>query len=547
MQGKLQHQPLIELLAEIAAGKLSGAVRVQRERVQGVVYTESGRVVGSAVNLRAARLSECVRRWKAVEARQLETLWRAAAQLNLSDDEFASRMISNGAIGFDDARRLREQQAYEVLHSLLAWSEGDWTFDARARLTDGAQLMIDDTALRVEAARRAAESFAALRFNDYRELINQPDDTVKNGDSRKSDYLQNALKPVEAFVLSRVDVPLCVGDLQSMASLPAEELQTHLYTLTTCGLLAREHPPRALTNTNRSPAAEDFPSPSDSAKHFTHNQPANNSTASGLSTDSSTIDLSGGRSNETTRAPASENDEERQRALLARGHADNHYFALGVNRSANNQALKTTYYALAKRFHPDTFQGLNHEERHAVETAFARITRAYEVLRDENLRLVYDRKLGDEMPLAAAPTSEPTPPVVAQPPTNDANNAASPAHFAEQVFSDGINALKHGNHIVAQTKLSEAASRAPHVAKYRAHLGALLAREAQTRRAAEAELRAAVNLEPHAAEFRVMLAEFYRDAGFTRRAIGELERAVAVLPKETRLRRLLNEMKRASN
>lgn len=268
-----------------------------------------------------------------------------------------------------------------------------------------------------------------------------------------------------------------------------------------------------------------------------------------------------------------ETDDERKKSLLARGNAVNHYLTLGVSRSVNQAGVKTAYYALAKRFHPDTFPNLTDAaERTALEAAFARIAQAYETLKDEQARLVYDRKLdGVSTPVNAAP---PSPPVVSQPsapasppnstvtanvtppssystpetPSEAARSAASQtpsAYQAEADFQDGLTALKAGNTVLALTRLSEAARRAPDQARYRAQLGALLARERHTRHAAEAELRAAVTLEPSNIEFRIMLAEFYRDMGFTRRAISELERASAQHPRDTRLGRLLDDFQKA--
>src|SRR5687767_8836226 len=62
MTGRLNDQPLAELVPEISAARLSGALRLARERAKGAVYCDGGRVVAALSNLRAFRLVEVLRR-----------------------------------------------------------------------------------------------------------------------------------------------------------------------------------------------------------------------------------------------------------------------------------------------------------------------------------------------------------------------------------------------------------------------------------------------------------------------------------------------------
>ena len=62
MNGQLSIQPLAELIHEISDARLSGALRLARERVKGVVYFDEGQVVAALMNLRAFRLVEIFRR-----------------------------------------------------------------------------------------------------------------------------------------------------------------------------------------------------------------------------------------------------------------------------------------------------------------------------------------------------------------------------------------------------------------------------------------------------------------------------------------------------
>lgn len=79
-----------------------------------------------------------------------------------------------------------------------------------------------------------------------------------------------------------------------------------------------------------------------------------------------------------------------------------YYNLLDVNPDATVQAIRSAYYRLAKKFHPDAF----YVKRTAdADQQFAKITEAYEVLSDSTLRQDYDRFLSKtDKP---KPTSEP--------------------------------------------------------------------------------------------------------------------------------------------
>lgn len=62
-----------------------------------------------------------------------------------------------------------------------------------------------------------------------------------------------------------------------------------------------------------------------------------------------------------------------------------YYETLGVNKSADKEAIKRAYRKLAKKYHPDTNAGNPH-----AEEMFKDVTEAYNVLSDEKKRRLYD-------------------------------------------------------------------------------------------------------------------------------------------------------------
>src|SRR5258706_3660330 len=63
-----------------------------------------------------------------------------------------------------------------------------------------------------------------------------------------------------------------------------------------------------------------------------------------------------------------------------------YYHTLGVARGASDAEIKTAYRKLAMTYHPDRNNGAKE-----AEEKFKTITEAYDVLRDPDKRVLYDR------------------------------------------------------------------------------------------------------------------------------------------------------------
>jgi DnaJ-domain-containing protein 1 len=202
-----------------------------------------------------------------------------------------------------------------------------------------------------------------------------------------------------------------------------------------------------------------------------------------------------------------------------------------VEKSVSIPELKQAYYDIARKYHPDRFRGADKSLLSQVESSFARITQAYDTLRDAKLRASYDARL--EAQKRAARLAESAPKATASniEKTVDSDDlrdeGLTPVQQAEIQFRKGFAALELGDRNLAVGLLGSAARTVAHEPRYRAYYGRALALHESTRRLAEAELQAAVKLEPDNAEYRVMLAELYRDLGFQVRARSEAERALA--------------------
>lgn len=371
MNGRLSDQPLTELVQEISDARLSGALRLARERAKAAVYFEGGLVAAALSNLRPFRLVEVLRRGWAADLSRLYAL----VGDNASDEQVGAELLRAGMLDEAGLNKVRERQSKEVLTEVLRWTGGEWSFDLRVRLAGPAQgVRIDAGPLLVEAARSLPREFVATRTRDDERL------TPAEGMNEKiASGLR--LQPSEVFVLSRLYAPLRLGEVIAVAGLPEEETRRAVYVLGLAGLLGRP---------DRAPVL-----PAEALRHATTQQKQRPAAA--------------GEKHAAAQEPARPTGERERPAepeppaegtvaeLLALARGATHYEVLGVARSAAPEEVKRVYYTHARRLHPDRFRrDADEEQRQRIDAAFAKVTQAYEVLKDASLRAAYDLKLAKQ-------------------------------------------------------------------------------------------------------------------------------------------------------
>jgi curved DNA-binding protein CbpA len=476
-QGKLADKSLGELIREIGETGLSGALRLSRDRAKAVVYFEKGALVFMASNIRAHRLFEFLKRSGLADDNPLTDLSPKA-----TDEEVLDHFVKQGRIRPEQADAIRANHVTDILRTTLLWTEGEWQLDARVRIAGNTRVTLDTRRLLLESVRHLPAAYVVSRFADREERI----EFVHN-----NGYSPNLL-PAEGFVLSRVTSPMTIKELVALGGMAEDETLRAIYALAIAGLLRRV----AAAASTHDGVPADTPSPG---------------------------------------AAASETLED----FLARaGQAANHYETLNVGRQAATDQIKNAYHALARRYHPDRFHRADSALRSKVESAFARIAHAYEVLRDQSSRAAYDAQIG--VRTAAA---QPTDGATARSTAKSGGKKAAEEDRAETSFKKGLAAAKQNQPQQALRFFAEAASLDPRRARYRAEYGRALTGDPQTRRLAEIELKAAIALEADNVSYRVALAELYKALGLRRRAEGELQRALITDPKNDAARKLLTTLK----
>ncbi|MCA1593250.1 MAG: DnaJ domain-containing protein [Acidobacteria bacterium] len=537
MNGQLRDHPLAELIHEISGARLSGALRVSRERVRGVVYFSGGRLVAALTNLRSSRLSEYLLRRGVLTQTQLDA---AHVGDKMSDEQVRAALVEAGVLTSEELGRQQARRTEEVLRMLLQWTDGEWSFDPRVRLDVEWHVQLNISQILIEAARELSSEFVSRATARDAEIISTSAGAQDSGGDLR-------LLPAEGFMLSRVSAPSSMGELLAVSGLPESEARRAVYVLALGGLLVREGWPRAFSTETLAQAQRASAATGKADKQG--------------EIEESVVPIPPPDAEEQSPPVEEVKPEADMRSeveeLFARTSGSSHYEMLGVTRNAKAGEIKRTYYSLARRFHPDRFRSEADEPlRRRIESAFGKIAQAYEVLKDSATRASYDLKLEKEK-ARTSPQQESTNQTEAERageagkgasaggPHSPSSSKPSQAYRAEERFQQGLSAWRKNEIAAAKRFFGEAALLVPKEPRYRAYYGRALARERQTRRQAEAELQAAIALDQRNVSYRVMLAELYRDLGLRRRAEGELERALSIEPHNADARRLLDELRHA--
>ncbi len=508
MNGQLNEQPLVELIREIASQHRDGVLRLRHEPVKVVVYFEAGELIYAAANLRELRLAEYVRKQKLLPDEELQSLDNSKSDLAL-----AAALSQNGLVDRKTVVWLIAKQVVDVLRVALLWAEGGWEFDARPRLAESFRVKIDLPGLLLQATRKMKPQIIAARLPNRAEIFSPATDLPDS----------TGLLPAEGFLFSRLESPLSISEWILLSGLSEDEALRTIYGLAIAGFVKRQRWPGALTKERPFVA----PAPTAPEDGSAETSPAE------VSVHTQASDLED---------------------LFARlQNAASFYEVLNLGNDASPQEIKNSYYALARRYHPDLFHMQAGTPLHAsVESAFAKIAQAYVTLTDPAQRSAYDAKLAARERIRSStlevPKQSEKDRVRAQAAKKKQSEAAVEDDFAraESSFQEGFIALQQGQIQAAIVSLAAAARLAPGEARFRAYYGRALGAVEATRRLAEAELQAALKLDPDNFSYRLMLAQLYFDLGFYRRAESELKRVLAADPNNPGAQKLLRRLETTS-
>lgn len=508
IKGNLREHPLAELLIEIFQAKLTGSMRLACAVHKTIVYFDAGDVVFAVSNARSHRLFEMLLREAKLTKEHL-----AAIPDFTNDVALRENLTRNKRFSKEEIDALFVRQIEQILREAFGWQEGEWIFSPLVRVKGNIRFKIDASLLLVDFARQAAPETIGRSFKSLEENFN----------IKASKPVNINLQPQEAFVLSRFeDSPLNIEKIMLLSGLSDAATFKALYILWLGGFITRQN----------------WNSPFSDRK-----------VAAILSANLILIKDESAKEEETKveetkfvsveSEPAEEISEEKtislEEYLERTENASNHYQIFGVAQEAPIAEIKRVYFTFARRFHPDLFHRQVEAEKHLqIQNAFTKIAHAYETLKNDSSREVYDFKMRKEL---AEMENE----------REAASNGTDPNLHKQNSqaainFDQGYALLMDENYDDAIPCLARAVHLAEGNARYHAFYGKALSADNKEKYKAEAQLQAAIKIEPDNAEFRFMLAEFFVQMRLFKRAEGELNRLLSISPDNEEARNLLDSL-----
>jgi len=335
MNGQLSEQPVAEIIREIGTKSLSGSLRLEQQRIKVATYFQEGSFLYAASNVRSLRLREYLLKGNLIPERDLTVVDEKGSDLQLATTISTKNLLTPSVV-----EQIHSKLVSDVLRLILLWTEGIWEFDHRLQLTEKVDLKLDTQSLLVEAGRRIPLQFINSRFKNPVETLSPlavPSDSIN-------------LTPTEVFLLSRLDQPIALNELIAISGVNESEAIRVIYSLILAGLIQREHWKHAFRDQSAKPEVK----PKKPEPIF---QPA------------------------PVEEPPPPTEEADVNAFLARvEEATSHYEVLDVQQNSAASDIKTAYYRIAKNFHPDRFRKVDESLQGQIESAFARVTQAYDTL-----------------------------------------------------------------------------------------------------------------------------------------------------------------------
>ena len=225
--------------------------------------------------------------------------------------------------------------------------------------------------------------------------------------------------------------------------------------------------------------------------------------------------------------------------------AKSFYEILGVPRTASELEIKSAYHKLARRYHPDKAE--TPDQAASLEAEFAKISTAYNTLKDKEKRAGYDKTLSTSVDKGSS-GSMPAASMSAggsgdKPAFANASTDKNKAMVAKRAFVRGTQMMATGEYAKAAELFDVAIKNNETEAAYHAKLALSLLRSPRSFSRATDAAQRAIELDPYNSDYRIILAELYESANITTMATKTYEEILKWDPANEKARLALENLK----
>ncbi|NOZ86199.1 MAG: response regulator [Deltaproteobacteria bacterium] len=374
ISGDLKETSFPRLLHRLHRERLTGALLLRRKKIKKIVYFKDGYPVSVKSNL----LNECLGRILVEEQIITENQCQESIrQMQRSKRQQGTILIEMGAISPHNLNWALQQQLETKLHDIFAWPNGEYRFTRQAKVPAATvQLEATPAELIYEGIRK---KFDPDRMRNELEALSRkfvdrsPDPIYGSQDM--------GLDPDEEAFLLQLDGTQSVYDLIAYGPLGELHARQLLYALISAEIVY-------LLDVARIP-----PPPQDAG-------PPPLREVSGVHVPKEIPRLDRlGKTDRLTLTEEERNTREKLANYFMEIKNKDYFQILDVPRNASRWEIKKAFLELAKEFHPDKHFGTATKEiKEIAEEIFAIISKAHDVLTDDQDRAEYLRQLSGGRP-----------------------------------------------------------------------------------------------------------------------------------------------------
>ncbi len=364
MKGTLSLINFADIIRDLHLTRRTGLLRLTRDRELRAVFVEQGDLVFALSNLPHERLGDFLLARDLITREQYE----AAVQKPNARQRFGQVLVEMGVMSRETVEVHARQHLTEIILAAFEWGSGEFAFEEGTRAAHDVKLDLLTPNLILMGVRRMTDDEAVRR------ALGPTTQFVELSPDAMTQLQRATLDGTEGFVLSRITGRMTIDELVLISGVPEATILRVVYGLLCAGILVGSHPRPTMANPQ--PVAPSAPPPAAPRPVATPPTPVSTPEPDAINPDEARFEL------------------QMLREFLSL-RTTTYYDMLNVGPTASDSDIKRSYYQMAKKYHPDRYRPLGMPDvLESAELIFARITEAYEKLRDPDVRRRYDEFIG---------------------------------------------------------------------------------------------------------------------------------------------------------